>query len=109
MEAPELTGCAAVQQEIAKYSNWDANIMQAIARSENRGCDPLNHNLSGTENHKVCTGSYGVLQVGCLHFFSGEDRDDLATQVAVANRVFIKQGYRAWSDYKNGNYLRFLK
>ena len=50
--------------------------MMAIARAENRNCDPLNHNLTNTENHRVCIGSYGVLQVGCVHFRSDENRND---------------------------------
>ena len=53
--------------------------MMAIARAENRGCNPLNHNLTNTENHRVCIGSYGVLQVGCVHFRPDENRNDTTT------------------------------
>lgn len=101
--------CEAMQTEVQKYTDWDANVMQAISQAENRGCDPLRHNLTMSENHGVCVGSYGVLQVGCLHYNDGESRDDLATNVAVAHRVWQKQGYTAWTMYKNGIYREFLK
>lgn len=83
--------------------------MFAIAQAENRGCDPNRHNLTNSENHGVCVGSYGVLQVGCLHFEAGEDRNDLSTQVAVAHRVWLKQGYTAWTMFNNDEYEQFLK
>ena len=104
-----LTPCETVRAEIAKYSGWDVATMSAIAKAENRSCDPLRHNLSADENHKVCIGSYGVLQVGCLHYRTGEDRNDLETNIAVAHRVYLKQGYKAWTQYNNGEYKRFLK
>lgn len=106
---PPLTGCDAVRAEVAKYSDWNVAIISAIAEAENRSCDPLRHNLSNSENHKVCIGSYGVLQVGCLHYREGEDRNDLKTNIAVAHRVYLQQGYNAWTMYKNGEYKRFLK
>lgn len=104
-----LTPCETVRAEISKYSDWDVATMSAIAEAENRSCDPLRHNLSADENHKVCIGSYGVLQVGCLHYRTGEDRNDLKTNVAVAHRVYLQQGYSAWTQYNNGEYKRFLK
>jgi hypothetical protein len=111
LQAPEtpFIGCEAVEAEIAKYSGWDVTTMTAIAIAENRTCDSLNHNLTMSENHKVCVGSYGVLQVGCLHYEQGENRDDLATNVAVAHRVWLKQGYNAWTMYNNGTYKEFIK
>lgn len=104
-----LTPCETVRAEVAKYSGWDVATMSAIAKAENRACDPLRHNLSADEDHKVCIGSYGVLQVGCLHYRDGEDRNDLKTNIAVAHRVYLQQGYGAWTQYNNGAYREFLK
>lgn len=104
-----------MQAEVSKYSGWDVNIIQAIAQAENRACDPLDHNLTATETHRradgsvICVGSYGVLQVGCLHYRAREDRDDFATNVKVAHRVWQESGYTAWTQYKNGTYREFLK
>jgi len=82
--------------------------MMAIARAENRNCDPLKHNLANTENHGVCVGSYGVLQVACVHFRPGEDRNDTATVVKVAYRVWQSGGYKPWSTFTNGSYREYL-
>ncbi len=81
--------------------------MLAIMQAES-GCKPDNNNLTMSENHGVCVGSYGLLQVGCIHFKSGEDRNDPATNIAVAFRVWQSQGYRAWSVYTSGKYLRYM-
>lgn len=113
---PPATPCEQVQAEIAKYSDWDNNTVQAIAQAESRGCNPQNHNLSVGETHRradgsvICVGSYGVLQVGCLHFQKGEDRDNLATQIEVAHRVWQnRKDYSAWTMFNNGIYREFLK
>ena len=88
--------------------------MFAIAQAENRSCDPTRHNLTATETHRrvdgsvVCVGSYGALQVGCVHYH-GEDINDLATNVRIAHDVWLRQGYRAWSTYKNGKYREFVR
>ena len=82
--------------------------MLAIAKAENRSCNPLNHNLTNSENHRVCVGSYGVLQVGCLHFQPNDDRNDTATVVKVAYRVWQSQGYKAWTTYRTGAYKENL-
>lgn len=94
--------------------------MSAIARAENRTCDPNMHNMSVGETHRradgstICVGSYGVLQVGCLHYKQGDDRNDLATNVRIAYRVYESRkmwdssGYRAWTQYNNGEYKKYL-
>lgn len=90
--------------------------MQAVAKAENRGCDPKKHNLTASETHRradgsvICVGSYGVSQVGCLHFQKGEDRDNLKTQIEVSHRVWRERpNYTAWTMYRNGTYKEFLK
>lgn len=106
-----LTFCEMVRAEASKYSDWDVNIITAVAMAESlyHECIPTGHNLSASENHGVCVGSYGALQVGCLHYNEGEDHNDLATNIAVAHRVYLRQGYSAWTQYNNGAYREFLK
>lgn len=81
--------------------------MAAIAEAENRTCDPLRHNLTASENHGVCIGSYGVLQVGCVHY-SGQDVNNLQQNIALAHQVWQKQGYTAWTMYRNNEYIKYL-
>lgn len=102
------TPCESVRAEISKYSGWDVSTMAAIAQAENTSCDPLRHNLTGSENHGVCIGSYGVLQVGCVHYAAGDDVNDLATNVRIAHAVWLKQGYTAWTQYTNGKFRSYL-
>lgn len=109
-----LGPCEVVAREIAKYSDWDHATMTAIAKSENHDCDPLRHNETSTEDHKSCIGSYGALQVGCVHYLdygyalTEENKNDLALNIKLAHKVWQKQGYTAWTEYKNGGYRRFL-
>ena len=109
-----------MQAEVAKYSDWDSNIIQAIARAENGTCNPLRHNETASETHRdrngnvICVGSYGALQVGCLHYAANEDRNDLATNIKVAHGLWLNRqkwgnGYEAWTMYTNGTYREFLK
>jgi hypothetical protein len=113
---PPATPCEQARAEIAKYSDWNVNTVQAIAQAENRACNPLKHNETASETHRradgsvICVGSYGVLQVGCLHFHKGEDRDNLTTQIEVAHRVWQnRKDYTAWTMFNNGTYREFLK
>jgi len=119
VEQKQLTPCELVRQEIAKYPGWDVNIMSAIAQAENTSCDPTRHNLTAGETHRdrngnvICVGSYGVLQVGCLHYSSADNVDDLATNIRLAHKAWESRekwgvGYEAWTKYKNGEYLKFL-
>ena len=111
----QLSPCEQMHAEIAKYGDWDQNIMQAIGQAENRACNPLKHNETASETHRradgsvICVGSYGALQVGCLHYRDGENRNDLATNIKVAHRVWTDSGYTPWTMYKNGIYREFLK
>ena len=118
---PPATPCELMEAEVRKYTDWDWNIVQAIAQAENRACDPLRHNETASETHKdrlgnvICVGSYGVIQVGCLHYAPTDDRNDLATNIRLAHKVYQERkswdtsGYNAWTMYKNGEYKRFLK
>jgi hypothetical protein len=108
-----------MKQEVSKYTDWDAHVMQAIAQAENRSCNPARHNLTASETHRradgsvICVGSYGVLQVGCLHYSASDDINDLATNIKIAHRLWQNRqqwgnGYQAWTMFNNGTYKEFL-
>lgn len=108
-----------MRAEVAKYGDWDARIIGAIAEAENRSCNPARHNLTASETHRradgsvICVGSYGALQVGCLHYPEGADINDLATNIKIAhglwqNRQKWGNGYEAWTMFTNGTYKEFL-
>lgn len=115
-----LTPCDQMRAEISKYTDWDARIVSAIAEAENQACNPLIHNLSATETHKgadgsvICIGSYGVLQVGCLHYSEGEDVNDLSTNIRLAHKAWLSReewgvGYEAWTMFTNGTWKEFYR
>jgi len=94
--------------------------MSAIAQAENGSCNPHRHNLTTSETHRradgsvICIGSYGVLQVGCLHYTAGDDVDSLETNVRLAHNAWTSRekwgnGYEAWTTYLNGAFKQFLR
>ena len=109
IEAAPATGngCEEYRSLVSRY-DWDVNTMLAIMKSENRTCDPSVNNNSELENHGVCIGSYSLLQVGCIHFSGNQNPNDPDTNISVAYQVWLKQGYGAWTEYRNGNYLKYL-
>ena len=88
--------------------------MTAISMAESR-CDPSRNNLTVSETHKdmygnvVCIGSYGALQVGCVHKLDDPNSlNNLDVNVDVAHNVWLKQSYKAWTVYTNGDYLKYF-
>lgn len=115
-----LSPCDTMRAEISKYTDWDARIVGAIAEAENRTCNPLKHNETASETHRdkfgnvICVGSYGALQVGCIHYQPSEDRNDLVTNIMVAHRAWQNReqwgvGYEAWTMYTNGTWREFYR
>ena len=93
--------------------------MFAIAQAENDTCDPTRHNPTSSETHYasdgsiICVGSYGVLQVGCLHYGEGDAIDSLETNVRLAYKAWTNRekwgiGYEAWTMYTNGTYKLYI-
>lgn len=47
------------------------------------------------EAHRGCSGSYGLLQISCIHF-EGEPNFDVDTNIQLAKKVYQEQGFSAW-------------
>lgn len=96
--APKPTAVASgdcYASELSKY-DWDVGTMQRIMRAES-GCNPTNHNHA--DNHRVCLGSYGLLQIGCVHGYSIAHLSNPANNIAAAYKIYQSQGYTAWTTY----------
>lgn len=53
-----------------------------------------------SDSHEGCNGSFGILQVACIH---GVDREALynpATNIKVAYELWKENGYAPWTTYK---------
>lgn len=110
-----IAECNTIKNSIGRYTDWDINTMTAISMAES-GCNASKNNLTSTETHigydgnVVCVGSYGALQVGCVHKLGDvASLNNLDVNVDVAHSVWLKQGYNSWTTYSNGKYLRYLR
>ena len=78
MEKAGVGGCDRFQPLLGKY-DWDVRIMKAIMQAESS----CNENSTG-------------------------DSHNPEVNIDCAYHVWKSQGYKAWSVYTNGRYLRFL-
>lgn len=99
---PAPANCEAYRGLISQYA-WPVPTMMAVMQAES-GCNP--GSLSPTCDR-------GLLQVNCVHV--GKVGGNLAalfdpaTNIRVAYQIYSTQGIGAWSAYKNGAYLKFLR
>ena len=88
-------GCEPYRSLIAQY-DWDVDTMMRIMNAES-GCNPTNHNYQ--DQHGVCQGSYGLMQIGCVHGHSQAYLENPANNIAAAYQIFKSQGYTAWTTF----------
>lgn len=92
----------------------DAKILAAVGRSESSD-NPRAHN----PNRETGDNSYGYFQINMIDALGPERRAqfgiakneqlwDLETNAKAAAMVYRSQGLGAWTEYKNGNYQRYL-
>ena len=78
--------------------------MLAIMRAES-GCNPRSDN---TGLNRDGSNDKGLFQINSIHGFSDAERLDPIRNIEIAFRIWQNQGYRAWSAYSNGTYLKFI-
>jgi hypothetical protein len=95
LAATQPTGCAYYKQLLARY-DWNVHVMYGVMRAESN-CDPYAVN---TRNYDGVY-DYGLLQ---LH---GQDIVNPEANIAAAYRLWVVQGYGAWTTYDTGAYLSY--
>ena len=78
--------------------------MAAIALAESSGrSDAVANEPNGTK-------SYGLWQINSVHadILAGGDWRDPEDNARMAFKIFVLQGYDAWSTYKSGAYKKYL-
>ena len=100
---PSSTKELSVEDKICKEFAEDCKIMIAIATAES-GLNPKAINDKNTNG----TTDAGLFQVNDIHGYSVEDRLDVDKNIAMAKKVYDRQGLTAWSVYNNGKYLKFM-
>ncbi len=86
-----------VEEMINQY-DWDTSIALQIAKYES-GLNVRAANRN--DRHKTCTGSFGVMQLGCFWLDEQESYDPVKN-IAKAYEIYSSQGrsFRAWSTCK---------
>jgi hypothetical protein len=99
-----------IRTKMCSYSDWDCEIMLAIACAESTmNCKANNAGLN--ENGTV---DKGLLQINSVHKDKFEPRGgdaclyDCSCNIDIGHQVWKEQGYTAWSVYKSGAYKEHL-
>lgn len=94
---------------VYKYSNWDQNVAYAVCMAESSG-DPNNENLAdihrNADGSVRCIGSFGLMQLAC--FWIANPKDPIAN-MAKANEIYSRSGWKPWGAYTSGKYLKYLR
>lgn len=93
---------SSIEEKIKKEFGENAKIMLAIAKAESGLKSVISKpNKNGTRD-------VGIFQINDCHGYSVEERLDPEKNIQMAKKVFEKQGFLAWSVYKNKSYLKYL-
>lgn len=100
VQTPPPTGCAAYRSLVAQY-DWNVDIAMAIMQAES-GCSAVTPDNSYLNYDHIP--DYGLFQ---LH---GIAVTDPAENIRIAYTVkYVNQGWRAWSTYTSGAYLKYMR
>lgn len=112
-------GCEQYRALVSQYSDWDVATMLAIMHYESLDAEgglpnavPCNYNAIGDttltfyEDGELRGMSCGLAMVRVLRGRPNcEQLHDPKFNIEWAHRVYLGQGYSAWSIYNNGRYL----
>lgn len=103
-KAPVVTSagnCEAYRGLVSQYA-WDVRVAMAVMQAES-GCRP---------DAVSSTCDRGLMQINCVHSAKVGGNlallNDPATNIRVAFQVYSGAGWRAWTVYKTGAYLKYL-
>ena len=72
------------------------------------GESELNPQAYNPEGHRGCNGSFGIMQIACVHVKDTSRLFDPEYNLQVARRIYDAEGWRPWGAYTDGSYLRYL-
>lgn len=106
---PQVLGVVVDSTEyiIAQY-DWDVRLATAIFKAESQ-LEP--QAINREDNHKVCMGSFGITQIGCVHFgkygIDWNNWDDPEVNVRAAYLLYKERGWKPWGAFTSKAYLRY--
>lgn len=96
--------CNQYRELVEKY-DWNVDVAMAVMEAES-GCNP--EEVNWKDNHKVCMGSAGLFQIGCVHK-SIEEMKDSHKNIEQAYKIYSKdKSWNPWGAFTDGRYLNFL-
>lgn len=84
--------------------NWDKKIAYAVCMAESAG-NPNAANLN--DKHNGCTGSYGLMQIACIHTGKTAEYDPIRN-MDKAFEIYSRSNWKPWGAYTSGAYLKHL-
>ena len=83
--------------------NWNYNVAYAVMREESRfNPEAINYE----DKHRGCSGSYGLMQLGCVHFGKyGLAHDNWhipEVNIRTAYLLYKEFGWKIWGPCTNG-------
>lgn len=107
---PETTNKGQIRTLLGQCE-WDTNLAWAVMMAESGG-NLEAHNTEDFHKSKGCYGSYGLFQMGCLHFGSygltWENRFTAEANINAACQLWRERGWQPWGVFTNGSYRKFL-
>jgi len=87
-----------------KYFGQDSETIRAICKAENHEQDPnaIHRNRNGSVDQGLC-------QINTINVdkYVGENIFDPEINIKTAKKIYDSQGWTAWTQYKNGEYLKY--
>lgn len=104
---------SSIEQRIRDTFPETPNTAVAVAKGESG--PSLNLTAYNPEAHRdrngnvICYGSYGVMQIGCVHMMENPDAlFDLETNLRVARQIYDESGWVKWGAYTSGGWEKHL-
>jgi hypothetical protein len=100
-----------IEEKIRATFPEDADRAVAIAKAESG----LRANAYNPERHKTCSGSFGVMQIACVHHVGDPNElKDVDFNLQKAREIYeasLKDngnGWIPWGAYKNKSYKKYM-
>lgn len=63
-----------------------------------------------SKGNKICQGSYGVMQIACVHHKENpEALFDVEFNIAKARQIYLSEGWYPWGGYSSGGWKKYLE
>lgn len=95
-----------IEQEIRATFPENPDLAVAIAKSESG--ESLNAHAFNPEQHIGCSGSYGVMQIACVHEATPEYLFDVQYNLQQARKIYDEQGWEPWGGYTSNGYMKYM-